>query len=82
MRSMLFRVELGRAAEATELARGIVDAYPDNADYWALLGGALMENSESRSEARSSFERALARDATNVAALARLADASAATVSP
>jgi len=69
-------VELGRAAEATELARGIVDAYPDNADYWALLGGALMENSESRAEARSSFERALEREATNVAALTGLAEIS------
>ncbi len=72
-------VELGRAAEATELARGIVDAYPDNADYWALLGGALMEGSESRAEARSSFERALEREATNVAALAGLAEISVAT---
>jgi tetratricopeptide (TPR) repeat protein len=72
-------VELGRAAEATEIARGIVDAYPGNADYWALLGGALMESSESRVEARSCFERALEHEATNVAALTGLAEISATT---
>jgi tetratricopeptide (TPR) repeat protein len=70
--------ELDRAGDAVELADKAREAHPEEADFWALYGQALLEQASSGAEPdpepiRSAFQKALELEEDNPIALRGLA---------